>query len=82
MSGVQLGGGLGRGERLVMDGQTSIEPKREDMAEEEPMLVSPPTQEMAHHVADYSNFTRLFKWGAIVCFVTGFLWLMIVKAYW
>ena len=52
------------------------------MSEEEPMLVSPPTQEMAHHVADYSNFTRLFKWGAIVCFVTGFLWLMIVKAYW
>ena len=31
------------------------------MAEEEPILVSPPTQDMAHHVADYSNFTRVMN---------------------
>ena len=52
------------------------------MAEEEPILVSPPTQDMAHHVDDYSNFTKLLKWGAIFCLIIGFLWLMLVRAYW
>lgn len=52
------------------------------MAEEEPILASPPTQDMAHHVADYFNFTRLFKYGAIVCLIVGLVWLLIVKAYW
>lgn len=52
------------------------------MAEEEPILSNPPTQDVAHHVADYGKFTRLLKWGAIVCFVVGLLWMLIVKAYW
>ena len=52
------------------------------MAEEEPLLVSPPTQDVANHVADYGNFTRLLKWGAIVCLIVGLLWTTIVKAYW
>jgi hypothetical protein len=52
------------------------------MADDESILASPPTQEMAHHVTDYSNFTKLLKWGAIICLVIGLLWLMIVKAYW
>jgi hypothetical protein len=52
------------------------------MAEEEPLLVSPPTHEMAHHVADYSNFTKLLKWGAIICLIVGLLWVLIVKSYW
>ena len=37
------------------------------MAEEEPMLTSPPTQDVAVHVRDYERFTKLLKWGAIVC---------------
>ena len=35
------------------------------MAEEEPLLVSPPTQDVAVHVRDYERFTKMFKWGAI-----------------
>ena len=38
------------------------------MAEEEPVLTSPPTPEDARHVSDYSRFTALLKWGAIVSF--------------
>ena len=52
------------------------------MAEEESLLVSPPTQDVAVHVHDYRNFTRLLKWGAITCLIVGLLWLTIVKAYW
>ena len=49
------------------------------MAEEEPILTNPPTQEMAHHVADYSRFTKLLKWGAIVCLLIGLLVLLIIS---
>jgi hypothetical protein len=49
------------------------------MAEEEPILVSPPTQEMAHHVADYTRFTKLLKWSAIICLIIGFIVLLILK---
>ena len=35
------------------------------MAEEEPLLASPPTQDIAVHVHDYTRFTKMFKWGAI-----------------
>lgn len=52
------------------------------MAEEEPILTSPPTQDVAHHVADYGNFIRLFKWGAAVCFIVGLVWMLIIAAYW
>ena len=52
------------------------------MAEEEPLIVSPPTQDVAHHVADYANFTKLLKWGAIGCLIIGLVWMMLVKAYW
>ena len=41
------------------------------MAEEEPLLVSPPTQDVAIHVHDYARFTKMFKWGAITCLVIG-----------
>ena len=50
--------------------------------DEEPILAEPGTHEMAHHVADYGSFTRLFKYGAIVCLIVGLVWLLIVKAYW
>lgn len=49
------------------------------MAEEEPILVSPPTQDVAVHVRDYTLFTRLFKYGAIVCLLVGFIVLLILK---
>jgi hypothetical protein len=49
------------------------------MAEEEPILVDPPTQEMAHHVADYARFTSMLKWGAIVCLIIGFIVLLILR---
>jgi len=52
------------------------------MAEEEPILTSPPTQDVAAHVADYTNFTRLLKWGAVVCFIVGLVWMLLIKAYW
>lgn len=52
------------------------------MAEEEPILTSPPTQDVANHVEDYGNFTRLLKWGAILFLIVGLVWLMLIKAYW
>ena len=50
--------------------------------EEEPLLASPPTQDVAHHVNDYGRFTKLLKWGAIVCLIIGLVWMLLVKAYW
>ena len=49
------------------------------MAEEESILVSPPTQDVAVHVQDYTRFTKLLKWGAIICLIIGLLVLMILK---
>jgi hypothetical protein len=49
------------------------------MAEEEPLLVSPPTQDVAVHVHDYTRFTRLMKWGALVCLAIGALVLLILR---
>jgi hypothetical protein len=49
------------------------------MAEEEPLLVSPPTQDVAVHVHDYMRFTKMLKWGAIVCLIIAFIVLMILK---
>ena len=52
------------------------------MGEDESILVNPPTQDVAVHVADYGRFTRLLKWGAIICLVIGLLSLFIIKSYW
>ena len=49
------------------------------MAEEEPLLANPPTHDMAVHVHEYTRFTKLFKWGAVVCFLVGLFVLMILK---
>lgn len=49
------------------------------MAEEEPLLVSPPTQDVAMHVRDYARFTKLLKWGALACLIIGFFVLLILK---
>ena len=50
--------------------------------EEKPLLSSPPTEVVAHHVNDYGRFTKLVKWGAIVCLIIGLIWMLLVKAYW
>jgi hypothetical protein len=49
------------------------------MAEEEPLLVDPPTQDVAMHVRDYSRFTKLLKWGAIVSLVTALVVMMLIS---
>jgi hypothetical protein len=43
------------------------------MAEEEPILTDPPSQEMRVHVRDYSRFANMMKWGAIISFITGLI---------
>jgi Bacterial aa3 type cytochrome c oxidase subunit IV len=47
--------------------------------EEEPLLASPPTPEVAAHVHDYEKFTRMMKWGAITCLIIGLIVLMILR---
>jgi hypothetical protein len=47
--------------------------------DEEPLLTSPPTHDVAVHVRDYERFTKLFKYGAIFCFIIGFIVIMILK---
>jgi len=52
--------------------------KGSQMAKEEPLLVSPPTQDVAVHVRDYERFIKMFKIGALVCLVIGVIVLMIL----
>jgi len=52
------------------------------MAEEESILDSPPTQDVAVHVRDYERFTKMMFRGAIVCLIVGLLSLILIKAYW
>jgi hypothetical protein len=49
--------------------------------EEEPLLATPPTQEVATHVHDYEKFTRMMKWGAIVCLILGFIAMMVIQSW-
>jgi hypothetical protein len=49
------------------------------MAEEEPLLVSPPTQDVAVHVHDYLRFTKMLKWGALTCLVVALFVLSILR---
>ena len=46
--------------------------------DQDSVLASPPTQDVAVHVHDYERFTKLFKWGAIVCFLIGLMVLWIL----
>jgi hypothetical protein len=54
-------------------------PKGRFMAEEESLLVSPPTQDVAVHVRDYARFTRMLKWSALTVFVIAFIVLLILN---
>ena len=49
------------------------------MADDESILTNPPTQDVAHHVRDYSRFVQLLKWGAIVSLVTALFVMMIIS---
>ncbi|HVM22006.1 MAG TPA: aa3-type cytochrome c oxidase subunit IV [Sphingomicrobium sp.] len=49
------------------------------MAEEEPILTSPPTQDAAVHVQDYTRFIKLLKWGAIISLIAAFIVLLIIS---
>lgn len=69
------GWGVGRGLLWTANFTTN---QGNDMAEEEPLLTSPPTQDVAVHVRDYERFTQLLKWGAIVCLILGFIVLLIL----
>jgi hypothetical protein len=49
------------------------------MAEEEPLLTSPPTQDAAAHVRDYTRFIAMLKWTAIICFIIAIAVMMIIS---
>jgi hypothetical protein len=49
------------------------------MAEEEPLLASPPTQEAAAHVRDYARFTTMLKWGALSALIIGLFVVFIIS---
>jgi hypothetical protein len=48
------------------------------MAEQEPLLTSPVTHDVAVHVEDYERFTYLFKWGAVAVFAIAMILLFFV----
>ena len=48
------------------------------MADDESILTSPPTQDVAVHVADYSRFIYMFKWGAVAVFIIAMILLIFV----
>lgn len=50
------------------------------MAEEESLLVSPPTQDVAVHVRDYERFTKMMFRGAITALIIGLIVLVILKS--
>ena len=52
------------------------------MAHEEPVAGTAGTQDVESHVEDYSNFIRMLKIGAVVCFIIAISWMLIIKAYW
>jgi hypothetical protein len=51
---------------------------RDSMANE-PATDTSTSPDFSAHVRDYSGFTRLFKWGAIISFVVGLLVVFIIS---
>lgn len=49
------------------------------MAEEEPLLTSPPTQDAAVHVRDYALFIKMLKWTAIISLIIAFGVVLIIS---
>lgn len=53
--------------------------KETTVAEEEPILSDAQSSDVAVHVRDYTRFTKMLKWGALVCLAIAFLILLILK---
>jgi hypothetical protein len=49
------------------------------MAEHEPLLNNPPTQDAAIHVRDYTAFIRWAKWSALGAFITAMIVVMLIS---
>lgn len=49
------------------------------MAEQEPILAEPATHEMAVHIREYGRFVTMFKWGAILSFITALIVVLIIS---
>lgn len=45
----------------------------------EPATDEAPKQDVQAHVRDYSGFTRMLKWGAIISFVIGFIVVILIS---
>ena len=45
----------------------------------EPATHETASQDMAAHVRDYSGFIKLFKWGAIISFITGIVVMFLIS---
>ena len=50
-----------------------------DKMSQDESIFTNPEQEMVPHVRDYSWFTKMFKYGAIVCFVIAMIVLIIIS---
>ena len=48
------------------------------MAEPQSIPNSPTPHEMTDHVRDYSRFTTMFKWGAIISAIIGLAVLLFI----
>ena len=46
--------------------------------DEKPLTADPSSHGMTDHVRDYELFTKMFKWGAVACFIAGMIVLMIL----
>lgn len=43
------------------------------MAEKESILTEPQSQDVTAHVRDYTSFTKMVRWTALIAAVTGFI---------
>lgn len=50
------------------------------MAEQEPILTDPQSQDVTVHVRDYASFTKLVKWTLLVSLVVGFIVVFLIIA--
>ncbi|MEO6198628.1 MAG: hypothetical protein ABIO68_01640 [Sphingomicrobium sp.] len=58
---------------------TDAHQQGQQMAKQQSVPDSPTAHEMSHHVRDYSRFTVMFKWGAIICALIGLAVLLIIS---
>ena len=49
------------------------------MAENEQILTSAASEASAAHVRDYTRFTKMLRWGAIISFIIAIIVVMIIS---